>query len=105
MEIRIEKVIISRRARKTIEEIYKYVKDRSKSVEAVHYVRKSIVDKCHSLKEFAGYAKEPYLEEYPEDYRSVSLWSYIIIFVIRKNVVRVLNIVHGKQNPEIRKNL
>ncbi|MCF8374052.1 MAG: type II toxin-antitoxin system RelE/ParE family toxin [Bacteroidales bacterium] len=103
MEIKIEKVVISRRARNSIDEIYSYVKDRSKSIETAHYVRKTILDKCLSLKHFSGYSKEPYLEEFPEDYRSVSIWSYVIIYVVRKNMVSVLNVVHGKQDPEVRK--
>lgn len=105
MEIKIEKVVISRKARNSIDEIYRYVKNRSKSIKTAHYVRKTILDKCLSLKNYSGYSKEPYLEEFPEDYRSISVWSYVIIYVVRNNVVRVLNVVHGKQNPEIRKSI
>jgi plasmid stabilization system protein ParE len=105
MEVKIEKVVISRTARNSIAEIYEYVKNRSNSAETAQYVRKAIVDKCLSLKTFAGYSKEPYLEEYPEDYRSVIIWSYVIIYVVRKKIVRVLNVVHGKQDPEVRKRI
>ncbi|MBN2819628.1 MAG: type II toxin-antitoxin system RelE/ParE family toxin [Bacteroidales bacterium] len=100
-----EKVVITRRARSSIKEIYDYIKNRTKSIEPAHRVRKAIIEKCMSLKSFSGYSKEPYLEEYPEDYRSVSIWSYVIIYVVRDKEVRVLNIVHGKQEPEVRKDI
>lgn len=58
-----------------------------------------------SLKDFSGYSKEPYLKEYLEDYRSVSLWSYIIIYLVKEKQVRVLNVVHGQEHPESRKKL
>lgn len=103
MEIKSIKVVISRRARKSIDEIYNYIKDKTKSVDTAHYVRKSILDKCLSLKDFSGYSKETYLEEFSEDYRSVSIWSYVIIYIVKNRIVYVLNVVHGKQEPEIRK--
>jgi plasmid stabilization system protein ParE len=100
-----ERVIISQKARSSLREIYDYIRTRSKSTETAHYVRKSMVDACLDLKRFSGYSKESYLEEFPEDYRSISIWSYVIIYVVREKEVRVLNIVHSKQDPEIRKEL
>lgn len=100
-----KRVIITRRARSSIKEIFDYVKERTKSIDTAHRVRKSIVEKCMSLKNFSGYSKEPYLEEYPEDYRSVNIWSYVIIYVSKDKETRILNIVHGKQEPKSRKDL
>ena len=77
MEIKNEKVVISRRTRNSIDEIYNYVKNKSKSIETAHYVRKSILDKCLSLKDFSGYSKEIFLEEHPEDYRSVIVFGHM----------------------------
>ena len=105
MGLKNEDVVITRLARTSIREIYEYVKNREKSVSKAHYVRESIINKCLSLKDFAGYSKEPYLEEYLEDYRSVSIWSYVIIYTVKDKQVRVLNIVHGKEHPESRKEL
>ncbi len=65
MEIKNERVIITHRAQNSIKEIFDYIKARSKSTVTAHYVRKTIIDKCLSLKSFSGYSKEPYLEEYP----------------------------------------
>ncbi len=66
MGLKKEKVVISRRARRSIREIYEYIKDREKSKEKAHYVRKSILAKCLGLKDFSGFSQESYLEEYPD---------------------------------------
>ncbi|NLX72123.1 MAG: type II toxin-antitoxin system RelE/ParE family toxin [Bacteroidales bacterium] len=100
-----KEVVITRLARTSIREIYEYIKNREKSVSKSHYVRESIINKCLSLKDFSGYSKEPYLEEFPGEYRSVSLWSYVIINIVKEKQVRVLNVVHGQEHPEARKKL
>ena len=105
MGLKNKEVVITRLARTSIREIYEYIKNREKSVSKSHYVRESIINKCLSLKDFSGYSKEPYLEEFPEDYRSVSLWSYVIINIVKEKQVRVLNVVHGQERPEARKKL
>jgi len=103
MGLKNKEVIISHLARNSVREIYEYIKTREKSSITAHAVRQAIIEKCLSLKEFSGYSKEPYLEDYPENYRSVSLWSYVIIFTVKDKQVRVLNVVHGHQHPESRK--
>lgn len=105
MGLKNKEVVITRLARTSIREIYEYIKNREKSVSKSHYVRESIINKCLSLKDFSGYSKEPYLEEFPEDYRSVSLWSYVIINIVKEKQVRVLNVVHGQEHTEARKKL
>ena len=40
------------------------------------------------------FSKEPYLENKGKDYRSVTKWSYKIIYRITENEVRILEIVH-----------
>jgi len=105
MGLKNKEVVITRLARNSIKEIYEYIKNSEKSVRVAHYVRESIINKCLSLKDFSGYSAEPYLDEYPEDYRSVSLWNYVIIYIVKENQVRVLNVVHGKEHPESRKKL
>ena len=105
MGLKNKEVVITRLARTSIREIYEYIKNREKSVSLAHYVRESIINKCLSLKDFSGYSKEPYLEKYSEDYCSVSLWSYVIIYIVKENQVRILNVVHGKEHPESRKEL
>jgi plasmid stabilization system protein ParE len=105
MGLRNNEVVITRLARNSIRDIYEHVKNREKSVSVAHYVRESIIKKCLSLKDFSGYSKEPYLEDYLEDYRSVCLWSYVIIYIVKEKQVWVLNVVHGKEHPESRKEL
>lgn len=98
-----ERVIIARKAQRSIKEIYEFIKNNEKSVEKAHYVRKAIIEKCLELKNFSGYSKESYLEDYPEDYRSVSIWNYVIIYTATEKEVRILNVVHSSQNTESRK--
>lgn len=100
-----KQVVIIRLARTSIREIFEYVKDREKSVSKAHKVRETILETCLSLKDFSGYSKEAFLEEFEEDYRSVSVWSYVIIFVVTDKQIQILNVVHGKEHPETRKNL
>ncbi|MGV9206270.1 MAG: type II toxin-antitoxin system RelE/ParE family toxin [Promethearchaeia archaeon] len=38
-------------------------------------------------------------------YRSVSIWSFIIIYTVTEKDVRVLNVVHSSQNPESREDI
>ena len=68
-------------------------------------MRKTIISNCFELKTFSGYSKETYLENYSGDYRSVSIWSFIIIYTVTEKDVRVLNVVHSSQNPESRENI
>ena len=105
MGIKREKVLITRRAQQSIKEIFDYIRNREQSVEKAHYVRKAIIEKCADLKDFSGYSKEKYLEEFPGDYRSVNLWNYVIIYIATKHEIRVLNIVHSHQHPDSRKEL
>jgi len=105
MGLKREKVLITQRAQQSIKEIFNYIKNRAQSIEKAHHVRNAIIEKCIGLKKFSGYSKEKYLEEFPEDYRSVSLWNYVIIYTATKNEIRVLNVVHSHQHPESRKEL
>ncbi len=97
-----KRVIITKRAKRSIREIYYFIKEREKSSTKAHYVRQALIDKCRSLKDFSGYSKERFLGSYTEDYRSVRIWSYIIIFLQSSDEVQVLNIVHSHQHPKSR---
>ena len=54
MGIKRDRVIITRKAQQSIKEIYEYIKNREKSVEKAHYVRKTIISNCFELKTFSG---------------------------------------------------
>ena len=104
MVIKRERVVISKKARNSIKQIYTYLKS-GVSIETAEKVKSGIIEKCAKLKDFSGYSKEPYLEEFEEDYRSVSIWEYVIIYRITDKEVRILNIIHGRMNPSKRKNV
>ncbi|MBU0488160.1 MAG: type II toxin-antitoxin system RelE/ParE family toxin [Bacteroidetes bacterium] len=103
--VRRKDVVISRMAMNSIREIYDYVNDREKSVAKAQYVKNAILEKCLSLKDFSGYAIDPFLADYTEEYRSVCIWEYVIIYLVDEKRVKVLNVVHSKQHPEIRQNI
>ncbi len=96
-------IIISNKARSSLKEYYEYLRQEV-SEETARHVKKGILAKCKSLKNFSGYSIEPYLEDEPIEYRSVSKWDYNIIFKVENEEVRVLNIIHTKKHPDKRKN-
>lgn len=98
------KVVFSLKAKLSLQEIVEYLKENASSAIAV-YVRKGIIEKCKSLKKFSGYAKERYLEDLPEEYRSVCIWDYVIIYKILDQEVWILNIIHTRRNPQKRKDI
>ena len=51
-----------------------------KSVETAKKVKSAIISRCRNLAYFSGYSPEPYLSELGNDYRSVYLWSAIVLF-------------------------
>ncbi|TVQ10022.1 MAG: type II toxin-antitoxin system RelE/ParE family toxin [Bacteroidetes bacterium] len=85
-------------------EYYEYLKQEV-SDEVARYVKNGILAKIKSLKDFAGYSHELYLEDEPIEYRSVSKWNYNIIYKVENDEVRVLNIIHTKRHPDKRKNV
>lgn len=99
-----EKVVISPKARESLKQYVKYLKEEV-SPEVAERVWEGIINKCKQLKSFSGYSKEPYLEDETLDYRSVLIWSYLIIYRVTEKEVRVLNIVHTSRHPDIRKDV
>ncbi len=97
-----KKIVVSYKARSSIKNISDYLKENA-SPEVAKYVRDGIFAKCKSLKDFSGYSVERFLEDEPEKYQSVTHWDYNIIFKVVINQVRVLNVVHCKQHPSVRK--
>ena len=82
MVLKKKTVVISNRAKTSLKEIFDYIKNKENSIETAQYVRKTILDKCLSLKDFSNYSLESYLSEYPENYRSVSvlgIFDYLLI--------------------------
>ncbi|ELR67992.1 hypothetical protein C900_01288 [Fulvivirga imtechensis AK7] len=46
------------------------------------------------------YPKEPYLLDEPNNYRSVSKWSYKLIYEVTENEVIIVMLFHSSQDPE-----
>ncbi len=81
-----ERVIISRKAQESIKDIFNYIKKEHSLAEARN-VKSVIILKCRSLKEFAGYSNEIYLKELDGDFKSVTIWSYVIIYCLTEKEV------------------
>ena len=101
MGIKREKVVISRKAHESIKSIFNRLR-REVSLETAQNVRDSIIEKCKGLKNFSGYSKEHYLEG---DYRSITIWDYVVIYRVVKDVVRILNVIHTSMHPDQRKDI
>jgi addiction module RelE/StbE family toxin len=98
MGLKQHKVVISQKAQNSIREIYEYVKEHS-SVFMARKVRDAIISKAKSLHNFAGYATDRFLTEIGQDYRSVTVWDYLIIYRVEGDRVLVLNVIHSKMHP------
>ncbi|MBS3771807.1 MAG: type II toxin-antitoxin system RelE/ParE family toxin [Bacteroidales bacterium] len=93
-----------RKAKEHLDEIYEYIAE--DSIDAARYVKKKLIELAHSLNDFPEkYSKEEYLADEPEDYKSVSKWSYKIIYEITDEYLIIADIFHTSQHPsKIRKN-
>lgn len=70
------------------------------SISAARYVKKNLVKLAHSLNDFPEkYSKEEFLADEPENYRSVSKWSYKIIYEVRDEYLIIADIFHTSQHP------
>ena len=104
MVVKKERVILSLKAKSSLRDIIIHLKNHA-SPEIARHVRKGIIEKCKSLINFSGYAKERYLDDLPEEYHSVCKWDYLIIYKVSDKEVRILNIIHTHRHPEKRKNI
>ncbi|MBD3406591.1 MAG: type II toxin-antitoxin system RelE/ParE family toxin [Candidatus Lokiarchaeota archaeon] len=70
------------------------------SVNAARYVKKELIKLAGSLNDFPNkYSKEEYLADEPENFRSVSKWSYKIIYEVTSDCLIILDIFHTSQHP------
>lgn len=68
-------------AKESLDEIYNYIK--KDSPQNARKVKKGLIKFAGSLNHFPEkYLREEFLEEEPENYRSVSKWSYKIIYEV-----------------------
>jgi len=82
-----------------LNDIYDYIA--LDSVTAARKVKKSIIMLVKSLSDFPEkYPKETFLAEFPNNFRSVTKWSYKIIYEVTENEILILDIFHVKQHPQ-----
>jgi plasmid stabilization system protein ParE len=87
-----------RLAKNNLDEIYAYIAD--DSVAAARKVKKELVKLAHSLNDFPEkFSVEEYLASEPENFRSVSKWSYKIIYELTEECIIIVDVFHTSQHP------
>jgi plasmid stabilization system protein ParE len=87
-----------RLAKNHLDSIYDYIaKD---SFIAARMVKKELINLARSLNDFPEkFSIEEYLADEPENYRSVSKWSYKIIYEVTDDCIIIADIFHTSQHP------
>jgi len=93
------------KAVESLRDIYEYIKEESPS--GATKVRKALLSLARSLGDFPEkYPQEPYLKEETNNYRSVSKWSYKLIYEVTDEEVIIVLVFHTSQHPgKIKKKL
>jgi plasmid stabilization system protein ParE len=87
-----------RTAKSRLDAIYDFIAKDSET--AARKVKKALVHLARSLGEFPEkFPREEYLIFEPENYRSVSRWSYKIIYEFTDDCVIIVDIFHTSQHP------
>jgi plasmid stabilization system protein ParE len=85
-------------AKESLDDIYEYI--RKESPQNARKVKKALVKLVSTLNHFPEkYSREEFLEDEPENYRSVSKWSYKIIYEVTEDAIIIADIFHVKQHP------
>ena len=86
------------KAKENLDRIYDFIAE--DSVSAARYVKKNLVKLAHSLNDFPEkYSREEYLTNEPENYRSVSKWSYKIIYEVTDECLIIADVFHTSKHP------
>ncbi|MDA3893851.1 MAG: type II toxin-antitoxin system RelE/ParE family toxin [Salinivirgaceae bacterium] len=86
-----------RLAKKHLDNIYEYIAE--DSVPAARKVKKELIKLAHSLNDFPEkYSIEEYLKHEPENYRSVSKWSYKIIYELTDECIIIADVFQTSQD-------
>jgi plasmid stabilization system protein ParE len=87
-----------RLARESLDEIYNYINQ--DSPQYARKVKKELIKLVGSLNDFPNkYSKEEFLEEEPENYRSICKWNYKIIYEVTEEAIIIADIFHTSQLP------
>ncbi len=93
------KVIWDSVAKESIKSIIEYIRD--SSPKAAQLVKSELLKIAGSLNDKPNrFSEEVYLKSKVGNYRSVSKWSYKIIYKVIKDKVLILDVYHTKKNPE-----
>ncbi len=86
-----------RLAKDNLVNIYAYIAE--DSLVAARKVKKELVRLAHSLNDFPEkISAEEYLANQPENFRSVSKWSYKIIYEVTEEYIVILDVFHPSQH-------
>lgn len=93
------KIRWDKKAKENLDSIHDYIaKD---SIRAARYVKKEIIKLAHSLNDFPEkYSEEENLISEPGNFRSVSKWSYKIIYEITNDCLIIVDIFQTSQHPK-----
>lgn len=85
-------------AKRNLDDIYNYIA--RDSLSAARKVKKELIKLAHSLNDFPEkFSIEEFLADEPENYRSVSKWSYKIIYEITEECIIIVDLFHTSQHP------
>lgn len=87
-----------RLAKDKLDAIYDYIAE--DSVLAARKGKKELVNMARSLNDFPEkFSIEDYLADVPGNYRSVSKWSYKIIYEVTDECIIIADVFHTSQYP------
>ena len=85
-------------AKENLDAIYDYIAE--DSILAARKVKKELVKLVRSLNDFPEkFSIEDYLADIPGNYRSVSKWSYKIIYEVTDKCIIIADVFHTSQHP------
>ena len=85
-------------AKDNLDNIYAYIAE--DSVAAARKVKKELVKLAHKLNDFPEkFFIEECLANEPENFRSVSKWSYKIIYEVSEECIIIVDVFHTSQHP------
>ena len=85
-------------AKDNLDAIYEYIAE--DSIPAARKVKKELVKLAHSLNDFPEkFSIEEYLADIPGNYRSVSKWSYKIIYEVTDDCIIIADVFHTSRHP------
>jgi plasmid stabilization system protein ParE len=87
-----------RLAKENLDSIYDYIAE--DSVLAARKVKKELVNIAHSLNDFPEkFAIEDSLSDVTGNYRSISKWSYKLIYEVTNECIIIADVFHTSQHP------